>query len=162
MNQSQLPFFKADVCGSECISGFLLNHHLPPSLIHEAATADYLLIGRSLLTVTVTHPRCSACFTVFNGRLAENDSARICGDHFQSTSWVLADAAGWCKRKSGQRRWGDDVLVNVFLSGTAALHSFSHCLSSKWTDSVISNVNKCLIKIICTMLLILLLALCGV
>lgn len=105
MNQSQLHFiqkgkkkkthFKTDVCGSECNSGFLLNHHLPPSLIHEAATADYLLIGWSLLTVTVTHPRCSACFTVFNGRLAEHNSARGCSDHIQSM--LLADVECWLK-----------------------------------------------------------------
>lgn len=95
-SKKEKTHFKADVCGSECNSGFLLNHHLPLSLIHEAATADYLLIGQSLLTVTVAHPRCSACFTVFNGRLAEHNSASGCSDHLQSMSWVLGDAAGRC------------------------------------------------------------------
>lgn len=99
------------MCGSKCNSGLLLNHHLPPLLIHETAAADYLLIGRSLLTVTVTHPRCSACSTVFNGRLAEHNSAHGCSDHFQSMSWVPGDAAGWCQGSSRQRRWGDDLLV---------------------------------------------------
>lgn len=111
LNQSPLPrglkkkkHVKTDVCGFECNSGFLLNHHLPPSLIHEAAAADYLLIDCRLLTVTVTHPRCSACYTVFNGRLAEHNSARGCSDPFQSMSRAPADATGSLRTRSPQRR----------------------------------------------------------
>lgn len=34
--------------------------------------AGYYVLIKSLLTVTVTHPRCSVCFKLFNSRLAEN------------------------------------------------------------------------------------------
>lgn len=64
-----------------CCFGVLLNADLsfntlfnPPtcSLIHKADGWLLCINNRSLLTVTVTHPRCSMCFTVFNRRLAEH------------------------------------------------------------------------------------------
>lgn len=147
-------FFSAPICVvSECNSGFLSNHHLPPSLIHGAATADYLLIGWSLLTVTVTHPRCSACFTVFNSWLAEHNSACGCSDHFLSVSWAPADAAESLSTRSlrGRRvvsvRHGCPLLVpslSVQLMDNNLQHTvvpgiFQSCTG--WASVITTGVN---------------------
>lgn len=74
---------------------------------------DWLLSinNESLLTVTVTHPRCSICFKVFNSRLAEHNWLIVTAITFSPCSKHSASlfTAVWCQGLLHKRQRGQGV-----------------------------------------------------
>lgn len=84
----------------------------PPTFILTYLWGWLLSINnKSLLTVTVTHPRCSVCFKVFNSRMAEHNWVIVTAITFSPCSKHSASlfTGVWCLGLSHKRQRGQGV-----------------------------------------------------